>query len=95
MKEYELLLNIMNAIGEKWALAILILIFLNSQTNFTFLKKTLKLTSRTLSRKLSLLSSIGIIKKETFGRRNKAIYTLTDMGKKLCSHLVQLKSLIG
>ncbi len=95
MKEFEWLLQTMNFLGEKWVLAILLIIFLEKTTYFTKIKKKLKITSRTLSRKLQLLAGLGLIKKERVQKKRKRhIYTLTELGERTCSYLVQIKSVL-
>ena len=44
MKEFEWLLQTMNFLGEKWVLAILLIIFLEKTTYFTKIKKKLKIS---------------------------------------------------
>jgi DNA-binding HxlR family transcriptional regulator len=96
MRELEIISQVMNFLGERWAVAILLIIFLQHVVRFNEIKKYLGVTSRTLSRKLNILAAFGLIRKEEGDeRRNRPFYMLTDLGEKVCSYLVKIKSALG
>lgn len=83
LQTYEILFGIMEKLGKKWAVPLLIFLLFYEQTTFSIIKKQLKITSRTLSRKLKLLEALGLIEKAVIDGTGKAYYSLSEKGKKL------------
>lgn len=75
--------NLMKILGKKWML--LILSELNDNNKrFNELNKSIKISSRTLSKRLKEMEKVGIIKKQIFREiPPKVEYSLTSAGKEL------------
>ena len=63
LQNYAMMFQFMEALGKKWIVPILIFLLLYNQTNFSQIKKYLKITSRALSKKLKLLEALGLVEK--------------------------------
>jgi DNA-binding HxlR family transcriptional regulator len=82
--------QIIQLIGDKWVFAILTSLFFD-QVRFSRLKKDLRITSRTLSRKLKSLEEKGIVQKICDDAGHTA-YSLTNTGKEIFKTLSTLFS---
>jgi DNA-binding HxlR family transcriptional regulator len=80
--------QIVQLIGDKWVLPILSLLFFDD-LRFSRLKKELKITSRTLSRKLKRLEEKGIVQKMC-NEAGQTAYCLTHAGKDLFTNINRL-----
>lgn len=78
----------LQALGEKWVLPIVSLLFFD-QVRFSRLKKELKITSRTLSRKLKELEEIGVVQRFCDDAGHTA-YCLTNSGKELFTSISRM-----
>ena len=82
----------MEVLGKKWVIPLLLFLLFYEKTNFTAIKKHLKLTSRSLSRKLKLLEALGMVEKIVVDNPRKAIYTLSEKGKEIVQMLLGFAS---
>jgi DNA-binding HxlR family transcriptional regulator len=73
--------DLAHLVGQKWVLPIISLLFFD-QLRFSMMKKQLRITSRTLSRKLKNLENCGLIERMLDDAGN-SVYRLTDEGHKL------------
>ena len=90
ISDYKYLIDIMEILGKKWVVPILLLLLVCEKTTFSKLKKELKITSRALSKKLKILETLGLIEKN-FNKGTKNIYyVLSDKGNTLSSLLLSL-----
>ena len=83
LQGYNILFDFMEVLGKKWIVPLLIFLLFYEQTNFTTIKKHLKVTSRALSKKLKLLEAFGLIEKIILDNPQKAVYTLSSKGKEV------------
>ncbi len=83
------LLGTLNVLGKKWAAHLLVFLTFHNESNFTKLKRELKLTSKSLSKSLRLLEAGGFIEKLVFENPRKITYRLTESGKRLSEFLVR------
>jgi len=90
LQTYQMLFEMMEKLGKKWAVPLLIFLLFYEQTTFSIIKKQLKMTSRVLSRKLKLLETLGLIEKAVVDSTGKAYYSLSDKGKKLSQMMLEL-----
>ena len=73
----------MESLGKKWVVPILIFLLLYDQTNFSKIKKYLRITSRALSKKLKLLEALGLVEKIVVDNPRKVFYALSGKGKEV------------
>ena len=88
LQTYNLLFEIMESLGKKWVVPLLLLLLLMEKTNFTKMKKQLRITSRILSKKLQLLEALGLVEKIIIDNPKKILYSLTDRGKTISNQLL-------
>jgi DNA-binding HxlR family transcriptional regulator len=84
----EPMIHILAVIGEKWMLPIISLLFVE-ELRFSAMKKQLCISSRTLTRKLRLLESKGLVQRILDETGNSA-YCLTETGQALYASLSKL-----
>ena len=92
MQNYNMLLQFMEVLGKKWVIPLLLFLLFYEKTNFTAIKKHLKLTSRSLSRKLKLLEASGLVEKIVVDNPRKVIYILSEKGKETVKMLLGFAS---
>ena len=88
LQTYGLLFNMMESLGKKWVVPLLLFLLLIEETNFSKMKKHLRITSRILSRKLQLLEALGLVEKIVIENPRKILYSLTDKGKAISNQLL-------
>ena len=88
LQNYAMMFQFMEALGKKWIVPILIFLLLYNQTNFSQIKKYLKITSRALSKKLKLLEALGLVEKIVADSTGKIVYTLSEKGKEISQTLL-------
>ncbi|HLC60062.1 MAG TPA: winged helix-turn-helix transcriptional regulator [Candidatus Nanoarchaeia archaeon] len=88
LQTYGLLFNMMESLGKKWVVPLLLFLLLIEETNFSKMKKHLRITSRILSRKLQLLEALGLVEKIVIDHPRKILYSLTDKGKAISNQLL-------
>ena len=88
LQGYNLLFELMEKLGKKWAVPLLIFLLLYEQTTFSIIKKQLKITSRALSKKLQLLEALGLIEKVIIDNPRRIYYTLSEKGKEMSKMLL-------
>ena len=88
LQNYNLLFDFMEALGKKWIVPLLLFLLFYEQTNFSQLKKQLKVTSRALSKKLKLLEALGLVEKIAIDNSRKIVYTLSEKGKEVSKMLL-------
>ena len=81
MNGYDFLFEMLELLGKKYVAPLLILLLINEEITFSKLKRDLKLTSRSLSKKLKLLEAGGFVEKIIIRSSKKAVYTLSEKGK--------------
>src|SRR3989344_5506479 len=89
---YNVLFQFMETLGKKWIVPLLIFLLFYEKTNFTTIKKHLRLTSRTLSKKLKLLEALGLVEKMAIENPRKVAYTLSEKGKEISQVLLGFAS---
>ncbi|MBI2656851.1 winged helix-turn-helix transcriptional regulator [Candidatus Woesearchaeota archaeon] len=87
LQSYNVLFELMEVLGKKWIVPLLIFLLLYEKTTFTKIKKHLGLTSRALSKKLKLLEALGLLEKIVENPR-RTIYLLSDRGKEISQMLL-------
>lgn len=88
MQNYAVLFEFMEILGKKWAVPVLIFLLLSENTSFSKIKRHLKITSRTLSKKLKLLETFGLVEKIVIDDSKKIVYTLSEKGKEISQILL-------
>ncbi|HLC50495.1 MAG TPA: winged helix-turn-helix transcriptional regulator [Candidatus Nanoarchaeia archaeon] len=88
LQGYAFLYSTMEILGKKWVVPLLLLLFFYEETNFSAIKKSLKITSRALSKKLKLLETLGLVEKIIQEGSRKSIYSLSLKGKQISELLV-------
>ena len=88
MQTYTLLFEVMESLGKKWVVPLLLFLLLMEKANFSKMKKQLRVTSGILSSKLKLLEALGLIEKIVIDDPRKILYSLTDKGKSISNHLL-------
>ena len=88
LQTYSLLFEIMESLGKKWVVPLLLFLLLMEETNFSKMKKHFRVTSRILSRKLQLLETLGLVEKIVIDNPKKILYSLTDKGKTMSNNLL-------
>lgn len=92
LQGYALLFEFMEALGKKWVVPLLIFLMFYEKSNFSQMKKKLKLTSRALSKKLKLLEAFGLIEKTIIDRPGKIVYALSEKGREISQTLIGISS---
>lgn len=87
LQNYAMMFQFMEVLGKKWVVPILILLLLYDQTNFSKIKKYLRITSRALSKKLKLLEALGLVERIII-ESGKVAYTLSGKGKEISQTLL-------
>ena len=77
----------MESLGRKWAVPLLLFLLFYEKTNFSEIKKRLKITSRALSKKLKMLENLGLVDKIVMENK-KIFYSLSQKGKEISSTLL-------
>lgn len=90
LNHYTLLFSTMEALGKKWVVPVLLILFFYGECSFTMLKKNLKVTSRSLSRKLHILERLGLVEKKIQRNAIGVEYRLSQIGKTVSQSLVGL-----
>lgn len=90
LEHYNILFGTMEALGKKWAVPVLLLLFFYGECSFTALKKALKVTSRSLSRKLHILENLGLVERKVQRKENGTHYRLSQIGKSVSQSLVRI-----
>jgi len=85
----------MEVLGKKWVVPLLIFLLFYEKTNFSHMKKQLKITSKDLSKKLKLLEALGLVEKITIERSKKIFYSLSDKGREISQILLKVASNIS
>ena len=85
-------MKIMKVLGEKWMLLILRELYNEKSLRFGEIVKRMEgISSRTLSKRLTELTKIQIVKRETFRETPPRVeYSLTDSGRELIKHFKSL-----
>ena len=93
LQAYYVLFELMETLGKKWVVHLLLFLLIVKQTNFSTLKKRLNLTSRALSLKLKDLRRLGLVRKSSpKNNKENVYYSLSDKGKNIVQSLVALSS---
>lgn len=92
MQSYNLLFELMEVLGKRWIVPVLIFLFMYEKTTFTAIKKHLKMTSRALSKKLKLLEAFGLIEKIIIKNPRKVAYALSEKGREISKMLLDFSS---
>ncbi|MBI2649848.1 helix-turn-helix transcriptional regulator [Candidatus Woesearchaeota archaeon] len=87
-QSYDALFGLMEALGKKWIVPLLIFLLFYEKTTFSKIKKNLKVTSRALSKKLKLLEALGLVEKIVIDSPRKVAYTLSAKGKEISQMLL-------
>lgn len=88
---YQQLFEIMEVLGKKWIVPMLLVLLVHDQVNFSALKKQLKITSRALSMNLKLLETLGFIEKICLHDTKKAVYALSETGKEVTQKIIDFQ----
>jgi len=88
IQSYALLFELMETLGKKWIVPLLLFLLFYEQTNFSQIKKQLKVTSRALSKKLKLLEALGLVERIVIDNPKKIVYTLSKKGKEISQMLL-------
>ena len=88
LQSYNFLFDFMEILGKKWIAPLLIFLLFYEETNFSKIKKHLKITSRALSKKLKLLEAIGLVEKSVVDNPRKIAYALSEKGKEISQMLL-------
>ncbi|MBS3114759.1 helix-turn-helix transcriptional regulator [Candidatus Woesearchaeota archaeon] len=95
LQGYNILFELMETLGKKWVVPLLIFLLFYEKTNFSQMKKQLKVTSRALSKKLKLLEALGLIEKIAIDKPKKVFYSLSDKGKGISQILLKVATNIS
>lgn len=95
MEEIKWVVDKIAILGNKWIVAILLVIFMHELSRFSQIKKKLKMNSKTLSKKLDTLVTIGLVKKIDGKNKRSYDYLLTEMGRNICSSMLEINKIIG
>ena len=95
LQGYNLLFEFMETLGKKWVVPLLLFLLFYERTNFSQIKKSLKVTSRALSKKLKLLEALGLVEKIAIKNPKKVYYALSEKGKRISGLLVGFGSKIS
>ena len=87
-QSYDALFGLMESLGKKWVVPLLIFLLFYDTTTFSQLKKHLKVTSRALSKKLKVLETLGLVEKIIMDSPRKVAYTLSEKGKEISQMLL-------
>ncbi|MAG92031.1 hypothetical protein CMO83_05125 [Candidatus Woesearchaeota archaeon] len=88
LESYNVLFEIMEELGKKWVVPLLVFLLFYERTNFSEIKKHLRVTSRALSKKLKLLEALGLVEKIMVDNPRRVFYTLSQKGKDLSQMLL-------
>ena len=88
LQGYKILFELMEILGKKWIVPLLIFLLFYNETTFTAIKKHLKVTSRALSKKLKLLEALGLVEKMGIENPRRVAYTLSEKGKEVSQMLL-------
>lgn len=95
LQGYNMLFELMEFLGKKWVVPLLLFLLICEQTSFSKIKKQLKITSRALSKKLKLLEALGLVEKIIIGSPKKAVYKLSEKGKEISQMLLRFATSIS
>ena len=88
LQGYNILFELMETLGKKWIVPLLLFLLFYEKTNFSQVKKQLKVTSRTLSKKLKLLEVFGLVEKIVVENPRRVIYSLSERGRQISQFLL-------
>ncbi|MBN1156223.1 winged helix-turn-helix transcriptional regulator [Candidatus Woesearchaeota archaeon] len=91
----ELIMYLTDFLGKRWVVPVLILIFMWEEATFTQIKKELNVTSRSLSKKLKLLESVGLVEKIVLDNPRKIFYTLSNTGEEISEGIMRFSSAVA
>ena len=80
LQNYAMLFEFMQTLGKKWTVPLLLFLLFYKESNFSEIKKNLKMTSRALSKKLKLLEALGLVERIIIENPKKAYYSLSEKG---------------
>ena len=92
LQTYSFLFGLMETLGKKWVVPLLLFLLIYEKANFSMIKKQLKITSRALSTKLRMLESLGLVERILIEDSRNAIYALSERGKEISRMLVGFSS---
>lgn len=92
LQNYNLLFEFMETLGKKWIVPLLLFLLLYEHTSFSKIKKSLKVTSRALSKKLKLLEALGLVEKIVTDNQKKVCYALSEKGREISQMLLNMSS---
>lgn len=95
LQGYSLLFEFMETLGKKWVVPLLLFLLFYERTNFSQIKKHLRVTSRALSKKLKLLEALGLVERVVLENPKKVYYALSEKGKRISGLLVGFGSKIS
>lgn len=95
LQGYNFLFEFMETLGKKWVVPLLIFLLIYEKTNFSQLKKSLRVTSRALSKKLKLLEALGLVEKIIIDNPKKVVYKLSEKGKEISQMLLRFATNIS
>lgn len=87
LQNYTVLFGLIEILGKKWIVPLLLILLFCEKSTFTKIKKQLGLTSRALSKKLKLLETMGLVEKIAESPRN-VIYMLSGKGREIAQSLL-------
>lgn len=90
LEAYTALFALMEILGKKWIVPLLIFLLFYEKTTFSQLKRQLKLTPRALSTKLKLLEALGLVEKIVLDNSKRICYTLSEQGKEISQLILKL-----
>ena len=95
LQNYNMLFEFMETLGKKWIVPLLLFLLLYEHMPFSKIKKSLKVTSRALSKKLKLLEALGLVERVVLENPKKVYYALSEKGKRISGLLVGFGSKIS
>lgn len=90
LESYNVLINMMDILGKKWVVPLLVILLLCEKTTFSKIKKQLRITSRALSLSLKRLEDLGFVEKFILNDTKKAYYALSEDGRKVTQKILCL-----
>lgn len=95
LQNYNLLFEFMETLGKKWVVPLLLFLLFYERSNFSEIKRQLKLTSRALSKKLKLLEALGLVERVAIEKPKKVYYALSEKGRRICGLLMGFETKIS
>ena len=87
LQNYSMLFGMVEILGKKWIVPLLLILLFCEKTTFSKMKRQLGMTSRALSKKLKLLETMGLVEKIAESPRN-VIYALCGKGREVAQSLL-------